>query len=65
MGLEDTCHTALGRDEKKILFAPPNTAGFIPDDECKETFKSYLGLPSPVYAPFIGQWIGSEGKQHK
>jgi hypothetical protein len=48
-----------------FLFAPPDAAGFIPDDEYKEIFTSYLGLPSPACAPFIGQWIGSEGKQRK
>eukprot|EP00957_Ditylum_brightwellii_P014367 1081370-Ditylum_brightwellii.AAC.1 len=49
----------------KFLFAPPDAAGFIPDDEYKTIFTSYLGLPRPVCAPFIGQWIGSEGKQRK
>ena len=49
----------------QFLFAPPDAAGFIPDDEYKEIFTSYLGLPSPACAPFIGQWIGSEGKQRK
>eukprot|EP00957_Ditylum_brightwellii_P168992 12863013-Ditylum_brightwellii.AAC.1 len=37
--------------------------GFIPDDEFQEIFASYLGLPSSCCAPFIGQWIGTEGNQ--
>eukprot|EP00957_Ditylum_brightwellii_P136768 10428708-Ditylum_brightwellii.AAC.1 len=39
--------------------------GFIPDDEFQEIFASYLGLPRPCCAPFVGQQIGSEGNQYR
>eukprot|EP00957_Ditylum_brightwellii_P134971 10290917-Ditylum_brightwellii.AAC.1 len=39
--------------------------GFIPDDEFQEIFASYIGLPSPHCAPFVGQWIDTEGNQRR
>eukprot|EP00957_Ditylum_brightwellii_P021975 1657538-Ditylum_brightwellii.AAC.1 len=39
--------------------------GFIPDDEFQEIFASYLGLPSPCCAPFVGEWIGTEGNHYR
>eukprot|EP00957_Ditylum_brightwellii_P063601 4827990-Ditylum_brightwellii.AAC.1 len=53
----------VNRMSAQFLYAPPDAAGFILDDEYKEIFTIYLGLPSPACALFIGQWIGSEGKQ--
>eukprot|EP00957_Ditylum_brightwellii_P188180 14325997-Ditylum_brightwellii.AAC.1 len=49
----------------QFLFAPPDSARFIPCDNYKAVFTSYLGLPSPACAPLIVRWIGSEGKHHK
>eukprot|EP00957_Ditylum_brightwellii_P077647 5901106-Ditylum_brightwellii.AAC.1 len=49
----------------QFLSAPPDAAEFTLDDEYKEIFTSYLGLPSLACAPFIGWWIGSERKQYK
>eukprot|EP00957_Ditylum_brightwellii_P201415 15325530-Ditylum_brightwellii.AAC.1 len=48
-----------------FLIAPPDDSGIIPDDEFRETFAIYLGLPSPCSAPFVSQWIGTEGHKHK
>eukprot|EP00957_Ditylum_brightwellii_P125433 9560487-Ditylum_brightwellii.AAC.1 len=44
----------------KFLYSPPEAAGFISYDEFIEIFTSYLGLPNPCCAPFVGQYISSE-----
>eukprot|EP00957_Ditylum_brightwellii_P116502 8886502-Ditylum_brightwellii.AAC.1 len=49
----------------KFLTAPPDEMGFISDNEFQEIFASYIGLPNPCCAPFVGQWIGTEGNQCK
>eukprot|EP00957_Ditylum_brightwellii_P017306 1303420-Ditylum_brightwellii.AAC.1 len=49
----------------QFLYSPPDAAGITPDDEFREIFATYLGLPSPCCAPFVGQYIGSEGNQRK
>eukprot|EP00957_Ditylum_brightwellii_P187943 14309603-Ditylum_brightwellii.AAC.1 len=48
-----------------FLYSSPDAAGFISYDEFIEIFNSYLGFPSACCAPFVGQHIGSEGKQQR
>eukprot|EP00957_Ditylum_brightwellii_P027204 2056410-Ditylum_brightwellii.AAC.1 len=48
-----------------VSHRPTRQCRFIPDDEFCEIFAQCLGLPSPCCAPFVGQWIGSEGQQRR
>eukprot|EP00957_Ditylum_brightwellii_P156838 11937508-Ditylum_brightwellii.AAC.1 len=62
---ENIARRNMNTTSSQFLTAPPDEMGFIPDDEFQEIFASYLGLPSPCCAPFAGQWIGTEGNQHR
>jgi hypothetical protein len=60
---ENIARRNVNTTSSQFLTAPPDEMGFIPDDEFQDIFASYLGLPSPCCAPFVGQWIGTEGNQ--